>query len=133
MPSPAVVLYDGRCNLCNASVRFIIGRDPQGQFRFAPLQSEAGRRLLATCPPALQEADSVVLIENGRCHAHSTAALRVLRRLRGPWLLLYGFIAVPPLVRNAVYHLISRNRHRWFGRSEDVQPPAPGHEDRYLL
>ena len=41
-----VVLFDGVCNLCNRSVRFIIKRDPEGVFRFAPLQSDAGVRLL---------------------------------------------------------------------------------------
>ena len=41
----AIILFDGVCNLCNASVRFVISRDRGDRFRFAPLQSEMGRRL----------------------------------------------------------------------------------------
>ena len=43
----AVVLFDGVCNLCNASVNFIIDRDPDARIRLAALQSEAGRAALA--------------------------------------------------------------------------------------
>jgi predicted DCC family thiol-disulfide oxidoreductase YuxK len=32
-----VVLFDGVCNLCHASVRFVIPRDPRGRVVFAPL------------------------------------------------------------------------------------------------
>ena len=41
-----IVLFDGVCNLCNGAVRFIIKRDRFGKFRFASLQSDAGRALL---------------------------------------------------------------------------------------
>jgi len=41
-----VVLFDGVCNLCNGSDLFIIARDPDAQFRFAALDSEAARRLM---------------------------------------------------------------------------------------
>ena len=41
----AVVLFDGVCNFCDASVNFIIDHDKAGYFKFAPLQSEEGARL----------------------------------------------------------------------------------------
>jgi Uncharacterized protein conserved in bacteria len=41
----AVVLFDGVCNFCDASVNFIIEHDKTGYFKFAPLQSEEGARL----------------------------------------------------------------------------------------
>ena len=46
-PARPVVLFDGVCNLCNGSVQFILKRDPQCRFRFASLQSEAGRSLMS--------------------------------------------------------------------------------------
>jgi predicted DCC family thiol-disulfide oxidoreductase YuxK len=33
----AVILFDGVCNLCNGAVNFVIDRDRDGYFRFAPL------------------------------------------------------------------------------------------------
>ncbi|MCB0579743.1 MAG: DUF393 domain-containing protein, partial [Phaeodactylibacter sp.] len=46
MKDHPVLLFDGVCNLCNGAVRFIIGRDPEGVFRFASLQSDAAKELL---------------------------------------------------------------------------------------
>lgn len=42
-----VILFDGMCNLCNGGVNFVLDWDKEGVYRFAALQSEAGRELLA--------------------------------------------------------------------------------------
>jgi predicted DCC family thiol-disulfide oxidoreductase YuxK len=98
-----VVRFDGRCNLCHGLVRFIAARDPAGRFRFAPLQ------------PA---ADGIVLVEAERTYTKSTAALRIVRRLRYPWPLLYAFVVVPRPLRDLVYDWVARHRYRWFGRRD---------------
>ncbi|PKN39805.1 MAG: hypothetical protein CVU63_14125, partial [Deltaproteobacteria bacterium HGW-Deltaproteobacteria-20] len=36
---PPIVLFDGECGLCHASVRFVVERDDRALFRFAPLDS----------------------------------------------------------------------------------------------
>src|ERR1700722_9034784 len=41
-----IVLFDGECNFCDASVNFIIDRDPSAVFRFASRQSSAGKRIM---------------------------------------------------------------------------------------
>jgi len=47
LPLPdRLVLFDGVCNLCNASVDFLIRRDRQRRLRYASLQSEVGERVL---------------------------------------------------------------------------------------
>lgn len=124
----AIVLFDGVCNLCNHSVRFVIERDPESYFRFASLQSDVAVELLSRYgrAPVSAPPDSIVLIENGRVFESSTAALRIARRLRGAWKFLYFFIVIPRPIRDAVYRWIARNRYRWFGTREDVclVPPA---------
>ena len=37
--SEAIVLFDGVCNLCNASINFIIDNDSKGYFKFVLLTS----------------------------------------------------------------------------------------------
>ena len=48
-PNPSqrggLVIFDGVCNLCEASVNFIIRHDAAGVFRFVPSQSELGSAL----------------------------------------------------------------------------------------
>lgn len=78
-----VVLFDGECNLCNGSVRFIIDRDPHDRYKFAPLQSAAGRTLMRAHDLDADQLGSVVLIENGAAHTKSDAALRIAGGLGG--------------------------------------------------
>src|SRR5690606_23038706 len=103
MPPPPtshpVVLFDGVCNLCNASINFVIDRDAEAVFRFAPLQSDVGRALVAEC--GLVDEDSIVLVEDGRCYVRSDAALRIARRLDGAWRLLGVLRIVPRPLRDA--------------------------------
>ena len=131
-PAPLVVLFDGVCNLCNASVRFIIARDPSARFRFAPLQSATARALFAGTGGRSPLPDSFVLLEHGRLYVRSTAALRVARRLRFPWPLLYIFIAVPRPLRDVLYDFIARHRYRWFGSREACMVPTPELRARFL-
>ncbi len=127
----AIVLFDGVCNLCNASVRFIIARDRSDRFRFAPLQSEAGRRLAAhyTLPTDLR---AFFLIDDGQAYERSAAWLRIMRLLGMPWLTLYFLVIVPRPVRDWVYDFVGRNRYQWFGKLDQCPLPAPDWQKKFL-
>ncbi|KAA9338143.1 thiol-disulfide oxidoreductase DCC family protein [Hymenobacter busanensis] len=127
------ILFDGVCNLCHWLVQFIIERDPTARFQFASLQSEAGRQLLpAGLNADAQNLDTVVLVENGRVYTHSTAVLRILRQLAGPWRWLSVGIVLPAFLRDAAYRLVARNRYRWFGKQESCWLPTPELQARFL-
>lgn len=133
-PTPApgpIILFDGVCNLCSASVQFIIRNDKKGLFRFASLQSESGKHLLEQFG-LKGDMGSVVLLENRKVYQYSTAALRIARRLDGGWPLLYGLMIVPPFIRNGVYRFIAKNRYRWFGQKQACWVPAPALQSRFL-
>ena len=132
-PVSAVVLYDGECNLCNHSVQFILRRDPAERFRFAALQSPAARRLLlqAGQAPTLLP-DSVILVEQGKVYAKSTAALRIARQLSGLWPCAAVLLLVPVPLRNWGYDLIARNRYRLFGRKDACMVPSLELQGRFL-
>ncbi|MBL7745479.1 MAG: thiol-disulfide oxidoreductase DCC family protein [Chitinophagaceae bacterium] len=127
-----VVLFDGVCNLCNRSVQFIIKRDKQKKIRFASLQGKKGQALLQQFSLPVNNLNSFVLAEGDKVYRRSSAALRVARHLGGGWKLLYGFMIVPPFIRDAVYTLIAQNRYRWFGKREECMVPAPELKDRFL-
>lgn len=130
-PTRPVILFDGVCNLCNRSVRFVIDRDPEARFLFAHLQSGFAAGLLASLDgPA--DLTTVILVEEGRLYTRSTAALRIARGLSGPWRLAYVLIAVPRPIRDAVYGWIARNRYRWFGRTEACRIPTPDEAARFI-
>ena len=129
MPQAPIILFDGVCNLCNASINWIIDRDPKQIFRFASLQSEAARQLL----PSIETLpDSVILIDEEGVHTRSTAALRIARRLGFPWSLAVLATPLPAFFRDAIYKWIARNRYSWFGRSETCRIPTPELASRFL-
>jgi predicted DCC family thiol-disulfide oxidoreductase YuxK len=127
-----VIFYDGQCGLCDRLVQFVLPRDPRGHFRFAALQSQYARNALAAAGMPADDFDTMVLIESGTVYVRSSAALRVLRRLRWPWPIFFPFIVVPAFLRDAVYRFIARNRHRWFARPESCGLPKPGWRERFL-
>lgn len=128
----AIVLFDGVCNFCNGTVNFIIRRDRESHFRFAALQSEIGQNLLQQYDLNQPGIDSVVLIENGKAFTHSTAALKIARRLGGAWRILSLFRIVPRAVRDFFYRLFARNRYRLFGKKEVCMIPTPEIKARFL-
>ncbi|PSQ96398.1 MAG: thiol-disulfide oxidoreductase DCC [Bacteroidetes bacterium SW_9_63_38] len=128
---PAIILFDGVCNLCNGTVNFIIDHDPDGVFCFAPLQSDAAEEHLADTT-LNGHLSTIVLVENGEAYIRSTAALRIARRLTAPWPLLYFFIVVPRPLRDTVYRWIARNRYDWFGRRDECRRPTPNLKTRFL-
>lgn len=127
-----VVLFDGECNLCNGSIRFIINRDPRGRYKFAPLQSAAGRTLMRAHNLNATQTDSVVLIEGEAAHLKSDAALRIAKGLGGAWSILYALIFVPKFIRDKLYSFVARNRYRWFGKRDECMTPTPEIRGRFL-
>jgi len=138
------VLFDGKCNLCNGSVQFIIDHERAPNLRFAPLQSDiASERLKATLGEDATRAlvlgaagsgdpDSIVVIEDGKAYTHSTAALRLAAHLTAPWRWAFVFYVVPRFIRDLVYRWIARNRYRWFGKTESCRVPTPELRARFI-
>jgi predicted DCC family thiol-disulfide oxidoreductase YuxK len=127
-----VVLFDGVCNLCNQSVLFVIKRDPQGKFKFAALQSSFAREQLKKNDLDSESLYSIMLLQEGKCYQRSRAALEIARQLTGLWPLLYGFIIVPPFLRNWVYDLIANNRYSMFGKKDECMIPTPELRARFI-
>jgi predicted DCC family thiol-disulfide oxidoreductase YuxK len=128
----SLLLFDGVCNLCNSSVQFILLRDKKDRFRFASLQSDYGQNLLREHNLPTESFNSLVLVENGKVYQKSTAALRIARKLKGLWPLLFAFIIIPPFIRNFVYDIIAKNRYRWFGKKEECMLPRPEWKQKFL-
>ena len=128
----SIVLFDGFCNFCSGSVRFIIRRDPGKHFLFAASQSAGGQNLIRDFGIGEMAEHSIVLISGHRIFSGSDAVLRIARKLRAPWPLLYAFIVVPRAIRDYFYGLFARNRYRLYGSRDECFLPDPGTRDRFL-
>jgi predicted DCC family thiol-disulfide oxidoreductase YuxK len=125
-----IILFDGVCNFCNGAINFVIDHDTERRFRFASLQSDIGQRILTENRRSVSDFDTVLLVREGKVYEKSTAALEIVRYLRG-WSWLYACRFIPRFIRDAVYNLIAQNRYRIFGKSESCRIPTP--EERSLF
>jgi predicted DCC family thiol-disulfide oxidoreductase YuxK len=131
-----VLLFDGDCPLCHASVRFVLRHERRPDLRFAPLGGPAARRLLADRPD-LAAVDSLMWVEHigsgggKRVLVRSAAALRTARSLGLPWSLLSILWIVPRPLRDAVYDAVARRRRRLV-RADRCPPLPPAARERFL-
>jgi len=129
----SIIFFDGVCNLCTSSVKFVIKRDRNDVFRFAPLQGDmVGRYLGASDRPDHTAPGSIILLEDGKIYKRSGAALRIARRLGFGWNLLYAFIIVPAFIRDFVYDQIAQRRYRIWGKEESCMVPTAELKAKFL-
>lgn len=129
----SLVLFDGVCNLCSASVQFIIRRDPNGNFKFASLQSDIGQKILREYSLNPGYLHSIILIHKGKVYERSDTALQISRLLKNPWpVLYYLFWPVPRFIRDLFYAFIARNRYRFFGKRNACMIPTDDLRSRFL-
>ena len=127
-----VLLFDGVCTLCDASVQFVIDHDPASTFRFASLQSDVGKQLALDYGVDVGALDTLVLIDGGRAFVRSEAVLRAASRLGRPWSWLGALHIIPRSLRDAAYRVVARNRVRLFGQRDACRIPTPDLRARFL-
>ena len=132
MNQRSIILFDGVCNLCNSAVQFTITRDKKNYFSFASLQSAQGQKILSQHNLPVNDIKSFVLIENGKPYTRSTGALKVAKKLKGLWPLLYSFIIIPKFIRDSIYKWIAGNRYKWFGKKNECMIPTAELKARFL-
>ncbi|MEC7946973.1 MAG: DCC1-like thiol-disulfide oxidoreductase family protein [Myxococcota bacterium] len=129
---PRLVLFDGECGLCDASVQWLLEHDPAGHLRFSPLQGQTAAvvRARGGWPEGL---DSIVFVEDGcRLSWRSTAAVRIARTLPWPWRLLAAVWLVPRPLRDLAYRMLAALRYRVWGRRDACRLPDDGEAARFL-
>ena len=132
-----LVLYDGVCGLCNRLLQFLLGRDHRRVFRFAALQSHAGRSMVERSDGNAVELSSFYVIAdyqtaNARPLTRSSAALFVAAELGWPWKAARLLRFVPRVIRDAAYDVVARSRYRVFGRLDQCVVPSPDVRDRFI-
>ncbi len=128
-----IILFDGVCNLCDASVQFIIKRDKSDIFRFAALQSDIGEKLTSERGIDTAQVDSIILIETGVAYyTKSDAALEIGTQLKGYRTISKILKLIPSSLRNIVYDFIAKNRYGWYGKKDACMIPTPELKAKFL-
>jgi predicted DCC family thiol-disulfide oxidoreductase YuxK len=127
-----LILFDGVCNFCNATVQMVIAIDRQQIFQFAAIQSELGQQLYRQHGLDPSDIQTLMLVDGDLALTKSDAALAVLARLDGGWQLLAAGQVMHKPIRDWAYTEFARQRFRLFGRRETCMVPTPELQARFI-
>ncbi len=126
-----IILFDGVCNLCDTSVQFVIKHDKKDIFRFVPLQSELGQKIVNHI--GASTIDSTILYEPGKAYyLKSDVAFKILKEIGGVYKVLLVFSILPKSIRDYIYDYVAKNRYKWFGRKESCMIPTRELQSKFL-
>lgn len=127
-----ILLFDGVCNVCNASVDFVLRKDLSKSIMFASLQSDVGKKLLTQYGLSSDELSTVVLIYKNQAFTKSSAVLQTAKIMGFPWNMSVIFFLIPRFVRDFFYTQFAKKRYLWFGKKETCRMPTPAEKIRFL-
>ncbi len=113
-----MVLFDGGCQLCNASVQLLARLDRAQRLDYASQHSPRGLELLDQCGLDVRSLNSVVLVDAAADYfLGADAVLRALSLLGPGWrVVAQALRLVPRGWRDGLYDAIAQRRYRWLGR-----------------
>lgn len=112
MNEKPILLIDHECTLCSSLVAFIERKGAGDKFRILSLYKEDGKQVLVENGLSADYDDSVVLIDEANVYLHSEAAIRLAAKLGGAWRFLIWLKVVPRPMRDWVYRMIAKHRHK---------------------
>ncbi|PKQ64909.1 hypothetical protein BZG02_03415 [Labilibaculum filiforme] len=130
--SNPIVLFDGVCNLCTTSVRFLLAYNQKENLHFASLQSNFAKELLLQYHLPSSKLSTIILIENQQVYTKSIAVLELSKHLTYPWRVFYFLKFVPRRISDWVYDRISKNRYKCFGKKNQCMIPKPEWKHRFF-
>lgn len=126
-----IVMYDGICGFCDASVQFILDRKPLSTLRFVSFQSEIGKQLLQkynyTSTP-----ETIICIENGVFFKKSAAIFAIAKYIQGPYRYAQYLRWLPKFITDTGYKVIAKYRYQLMGKKQHCRL-LTSNEQRYFL
>lgn len=130
MNEKPIIFFDGVCGLCNRAVDFLIRRDKNRLFRFAPLQGKTASIVL---PSALIGQPETIVCKDGNVlYYKSNAILHILIQIGGGWKLAVLLYVIPKFIRDLCYDMVAHNRYKVFGKKESCRLPSPEEREVFL-
>ena len=131
-----LLLYDGDCGFCDRSVQWVLERDVEQRFSFAPLQGDTAAALRDRHPVIPRDLDSMVLVrvrdQEERIFLRSAAVLRVAAELPGLWRCFGILLVLPGWLMDLFYRPVAALRYRLFGRIDQCRRVLPEEAHRFL-
>lgn len=127
-----LVIFDGECVLCNATVAILLKYDKSKKLFFTSLKPEIWAFKPGIPESGNNAANSVTLYFAGHIFTESDAVLEIARLLGGKFKITLAGYIIPAFIRNRIYRLIARNRYKWFGKRAHCFIPPKADRHRFI-
>jgi len=122
MAQKPIIFFDGVCGLCNRAVDFLIRRDTNRIFLFAPLQ---GKTASSELHGSLTDNPETIVCKDGKSlYYKSDAILHIMMKIGGVWNFMAIFYIIPKFIRDFVYDIVANNRYKVFGKKTSCRMPT---------
>ena len=132
MKTSYIIIFDGICNLCNATVLFLINRDKKNIFKFVSMQSDIAKQIFKEYNINFKNLDTIIFIEKNDFYIKSDAIIRIFKKLNYPWKVFYFLKFIPKFIRDRIYDIVANNRYNWFGRRNTCMIPSNETKSKFL-
>lgn len=120
----AIVLFDGDCRFCNATVNYIIKYDKNDEIRFASQQNDIGIKIMNEAGILNNNLSTIILIKDQKVFSKSNALIEICKLLVGlPRIFILTKI-IPVKIRDYFYDFFSKHRYTLFGKKTQCIIPS---------
>lgn len=131
MNNKNLVIYDDLCVVCSGLINFVVKRDKDDKYRFAPIGKKIHQEILNKMDEQHKHIDSVILVTNYGTQdesilLQSEAIIFLMNDLTFFGKILMYTRFVPLSIRDFFYHAFSQVRYKFFGKKTecDLIPPT---------
>lgn len=130
--SKQIIFYDGFCKICSWAVDFIMPRDKDNKFLFAPLSGKTAQINLS--PKLTENPFTIVLFDpnTNQTYIKSDAALRIAEKLSFPWKFFSIFLFLPKIFRDFLYMIVSKFRYSILDKRSTCRLPTEQEKSKFL-
>ena len=126
-----IVLFDGLCNLCNYSVKYIIQHDKDKIIYFSAQQTDMGKEIIKKYHLFSAE-NSVIFLKDDIAYYGSDAFIEICKLLYGFPKIFIVLKIIPKQIRDYFYRIIANYRYQIFGKRTTCIVPSDNVKNRFL-
>lgn len=110
---PPIFFFDGECIFCSKMMVWLIQLDRKNQLYFCPLNSPLGKYHQTQAQLTQENLETALLWYQQKYFTHSMAILKTIDLLPFPIRILALFRYLPRVMRDPIYRLVAKMRHRF--------------------
>ena len=127
-----ILIFDGDCGFCQASVRFILRHERIPRLHFVSRKSTIGEELITAFGHDKLLVDSLMIVDNEKLFLRSDAVILAGIYMGGVWRLLWLGKFIPRFIRDGLYQFVANRRLNFMRQPVECLVPVERFKSRFI-